>query len=122
MGARDTGFDAEQQARKWLEQQGLVYHDSNWHCRLGEIDLIMKDSDCWVFVEVKFRSSASAFGGALLSVTPRKQRKLLAAAGIWLSRQRRSNLYCRFDVLAMELDQQKQIQFQWIPNAFMATR
>ena len=93
----NRGNEAEDKARQWLQQQGLTFCSSNWHCRLGEIDLIMKDGDTWVFVEVRYRKSRQ-FGGALASVTPTKQRKLMAAAGIWLSRQPQKNIHCRFDV------------------------
>lgn len=112
------GRQAEQLARRWLEQQGLTHIQSNWQCRLGEIDLIMRDADTITFVEVRFRRSRH-FGGALASVTPAKQRKLIHAAGIWLGRQANANLYCRFDVLGMEPDTSGTIQYHWIQHAFM---
>lgn len=113
------GRQAEQLARDWLEQQGLTYVASNWQCRLGEIDLIMRTPDDSIaFVEVRFRRSRQ-FGGALASVTPAKQRKLIHAAGIWLSRQANTNLYCRFDVLGIEPDASGTIQYHWIQHAFM---
>lgn len=114
---RTRGHETEALARQWLEQQGLVHIDSNWQCRLGEIDLIMRDGDCLVFVEVRYRKSRH-FGGALASVTASKQRKLAAAAGIWLSRQRHAVDACRFDVLGMEPDTDAKLQYQWIQNAF----
>lgn len=118
MTRRQIGMDAEQQARSWLQQQGLHHLASNWYCRLGEIDLIMRDGDSVVFVEVKYRRTRQ-FGGALASVTRSKQRKIMAAAGIWLSRQRQGNLNCRFDVLGMEPDATNGIQYHWIQHAFM---
>lgn len=115
--ADKRGREAEALARRWLEQQGLTHIDSNWHCRLGEIDLIMRAGDCLVFVEVRYRQSRR-FGGALASVTTSKQRKLCAAAGIWLSRQKSPPDACRFDVLGMEPDASGNLQYQWIQNAF----
>lgn len=115
--SRERGQRAELMARQWLEQQGLVHLDSNWHCRLGEIDLIMRTADCLVFIEVRFRKTPN-FGGAVASVTRSKQRKLAAAAGIWLSRQRTPPDACRFDVLGMEPDASGTLQYQWIQNAF----
>jgi putative endonuclease len=114
----ERGRQAEKLARAWLEQKGLTHHASNWSCRLGEIDLVMQDGDTLVFVEVRFRNSRS-FGGALASVTPQKQRRVQAAAGIWLSRQKHANPACRFDVLGMEPDDRNGIQYQWIQHAFM---
>lgn len=113
---RLRGQAAELGAREWLEKQGLCHIDSNWRCRLGEIDLIMRDGECLVFVEVRLRSSRE-FGGALASVTPRKQQRLAAAAGLWLSRQP-GNQVCRFDVVGMEPDATGNLQYQWIKNAF----
>lgn len=115
---RQSGQQAEQLARQWLQQQGLKHCQSNWQCRLGEIDLIMQDDDCWVFVEVRYRRSRS-HGGALASVTASKQRKLIAAAGLWLGQQSAPNACCRFDVLGLEPDEHGKIQFQWVPHAFM---
>lgn len=116
----NKGNEAEDKARLWLEQQGLTHHLSNWHCRLGEIDLIMKEGDTWVFVEVRYRKS-SFFGGPLASVTPAKQKKLAAAAGIWLSRQPQKNLHCRFDVLGISPNANGSLHYQWIQHAFMAS-
>lgn len=114
---RERGQRAESAARQWLEKQGMVHVESNWRCRLGEIDLVMRDQECWVFVEVRLRTTRD-FGGALASVTPHKQRRLIAAAGLWLSYQTGSNAVCRFDVVGMEPDANGLIQYQWIKNAF----
>ena len=66
------GAEQEQQARRYLERAGLQWEASNVRCRSGEIDLIMRDADCWVFVEVRYRRDAR-FGGAAASVTRQKQ-------------------------------------------------
>jgi putative endonuclease len=72
----------------------------NFRTRLGEIDLVARDGDTLVFVEVRMRSGAS-FGGALESITPRKQRRIAAAARQFLGRFRRAPR-CRFDVVALD--------------------
>ncbi len=82
--SQTKGAFAEQQAREYLTMQGLQWIDSNYHCRMGEIDLIMQDQYCLVFVEVRARTSI-AFGGALASVTYRKQQKLIKTAMLYLS-------------------------------------
>lgn len=107
------GRSAEAHAERFLESQGLKRVTRNWRCRFGEIDLIMRDQTTLVFVEVRMRSSA-AFGGAAASVTASKQRKLLAAAKLYLS-----NLPemppCRFDVVALT---DSGAAPEWIQSAF----
>ncbi|RBP65194.1 putative endonuclease [Brenneria salicis ATCC 15712 = DSM 30166] len=84
--------------------------------RGGELDLVMRDQQTWVFVEVRYRRNAD-FGGAAASVTLRKQRRLLHAAAVWLAQRGASfdTVDCRFDVLAITGD-----EFIWLPNAFNA--
>lgn len=111
-----TGQLQEQQASRYLQRQGLKWIASNVRYPGGEIDLIMRDSDCWVFVEVRFRRSLR-YGGAAASVTRAKQRKLLHAATCWLYARQQSFLTasCRFDIVAMDGN-----QIEWLKNAFNA--
>ncbi|ELI8120608.1 YraN family protein, partial [Yersinia enterocolitica] len=74
MNQRDTGTHYENQARHYLERAGLVFKAANVTYQNGEIDLIMRDGDTWVFVEVRFRRNA-LFGGAAASVTYSKQQR-----------------------------------------------
>ena len=106
----------EQQACRYLQRQGLKWVASNIRYPCGEIDLIMLDSDSWVFVEVRFRGNLS-YGGAAASVTRAKQRKLLHAATCWLYARQQSFLTasCRFDIVAMDGN-----QIAWLKNAFNA--
>ena len=107
------GQRAEAHAERFLEAQGLKRVARNWRCRFGEIDLIMRDQHTLVFVEVRMRSSAH-FGGAAASVTAGKQRKLLAAAKLYLGTL--SELPpCRFDVVALTSNGAAP---QWIQSAF----
>lgn len=107
------GQTAEAQVEGFLESRGLKRVARNWRCRFGEIDLIMRDQHTLVFVEVRMRRGAH-FGGAAASVTSGKQRKLLAAAKLYLG-----NLAeippCRFDVVALSEIGGKP---EWIQNAF----
>lgn len=115
-GTRDTGIAYEQQARRYLERAGLRFEAANVRVRGGELDLIMRDRDTWVFVEVRYRRSA-AFGGAAASITRQKRQRLLYAASVWLARRQASfdTSPCRFDVLAITGD-----CLEWLPNAFNA--
>ncbi len=109
------GREAERRAERWLARRGLRCVSRNYHCRGGEIDLIMRDRDALVFVEVRQRASAS-HGGALASVGIAKQRRLIIAAQHYLQTHAWRGP-CRFDVLAFESDD---MEPQWIRNAFDA--
>ncbi|HEY9099747.1 MAG TPA: YraN family protein [Thiobacillus sp.] len=106
------GQSAEKRAERFLTSHGLTLVARNWHCRFGEIDLIMQDGPTTVFVEVRLRNR-SDFGGAAASVTPVKQKKLLAAARQYLATLR-TLPPCRFDVVALTGEAPP----DWIKNAF----
>lgn len=116
LSRQQTGAGYEQRARRLLEQAGLTFVAANVRFRTGEIDLIMRDGQTWVFVEVRFRRNA-LYGGAAASVTRSKQQKLLKAAALWLHGRRASfeSAACRFDVVAIT-----GTQIDWLPNAFTA--
>lgn len=107
-----AGRDAEDRALALLLQRGLKLVARNWHCRGGEIDLIMRDGAVLVFVEVRHRGGGR-FGGAADSITAAKQRKLLLAAEVYLS-SHAIDSPCRFDaVLSMGSEAP-----QWLKNVF----
>ena len=106
------GAARERQARAHLEHGGLLFVDANYHCRLGEIDLIMRDGTTLVFVEVRYRAS-DRFGTPAETVTRAKQRRLQAAAGHYLQAHP-SNAPCRFDVVAIGGEH----RIEWIRDAF----
>ncbi len=106
------GKSAEGRAEAHLAGHGLKPVTRNWRCRFGEIDLVMQDGTTLVFVEVRLRRNAD-YGGAAASVTPAKQKKLLAAARLYLAGL--ANVPpCRFDVVALAGD----TVTDWIRNAF----
>lgn len=110
----NTGALAEQVAAQYLQQQGLKLLQANYHCRFGEIDLILQDGDTCVFAEVRLRSLA-AFGGAAASIDARKQAKLARTAQHYLSGLKRIPP-CRFDAILMQSTDIDKIE--WIKNAF----
>ena len=114
LSRKQTGDAWELTARRWLEGKGLRFVAANVRGRGGEIDLIMKDGQTIVFVEVRFRQS-SRFGGAAASVTLAKQQKLLQTAHLWLARHNGSfdTVDCRFDVVAFTGN-----AIDWLKNAF----
>ena len=112
--SRSTGAVGELIAKQYLLAQGLRWITSNYYCLFGEIDLIMRDGEYLVFVEVKQRRSM-AFGGALASVTWQKQKKIIKTAQYYQLTQKQSqNLPCRFDLLTL---QGTPPIIDWIKNA-----
>ncbi len=109
---RTTGNMAEDHVLNYLTAQGLQLVIRNYSCKAGEIDLIMRDGEQLVFVEVRYRALTS-FGSALESVTPTKQRRLIITAQYYLQ-QTRQMPACRFDVVAVGPDRRT----QWIKDAF----
>jgi putative endonuclease len=107
-----VGGDKERVACEYLEGSGLRLVARNYRCRVGEIDLIMRDGDTLTFVEVRYRAS-SRFGTPAETVGPKKRQRLAAAAAHYLACHPTS-LACRFDVVAItgadEID--------WIRDAF----
>jgi putative endonuclease len=73
------GDAGETHARLWLEARGYRFVAAKWRCRAGELDLVMRDGDELVVVEVKLRSGEGA-GRAEDAIGPAKAVKLLAAA------------------------------------------
>lgn len=116
LNRQQRGARYEQKARRYLERKGLRFVAANVHVRGGEIDLIMKQQQVIVFVEVRFRRN-DKFGGAAASVTRGKQQRLLYAAQVWLSGSGKSfdTVDCRFDVLAFTGN-----EIEWLTNAFAA--
>jgi putative endonuclease len=112
---RATGDRFEGAALSFLQARGLRLAQANFLCRHGEIDLIMREGEAIVFVEVRYRSDAR-FGGALASVTAAKRRKLISAAHLWLAwHPREASRPCRFDVVAFEGNTP-----EWVRGAFDA--
>jgi putative endonuclease len=96
------GERAESLALSWLETHGYQCVGRNFRCRLGEIDLIVREPDnaCIVFVEVRYRR-ALHYGGGVASVDARKQQKLIRTANAWLQRYACSHTPARIDVIAI---------------------
>ena len=117
---RAAGREWEKATESFLRGHGLKTLKRNYQCRHGEIDLIMEEGDCLVFVEVRYRHRR-AFGSGAETVDGRKQSKITRTAALFLSRHpRRAAQPCRFDVISIA-EQQGRPRFQWIRNAFEAS-
>jgi putative endonuclease len=112
---RGAGGAAEAAAAQFLSRQGLTLICSNYRCRLGEIDLVIRDGPSIVFVEVRLRTNPS-FGGAAESIGPRKRARIIAAARHYLAGK--PEVPCRFDVVL--LDRLEPPRIEWIRDAFSA--
>ena len=112
------GLAAEEIAARYLRDQGLTILARNLRCRAGEIDLIVLDGDILAMIEVRQRAR-SHFGGALGSVTRRKQRRVLRAAQFFLQRRLEWRaLVMRFDVIALDGVPDGAYALAWIKDAF----
>lgn len=78
----DLGKHGEELAAQFLAEAGYTIIDRNWRCARGEIDLVARDGDDTVFVEVKTRSS-TAFGHPFEAITVRKVSRLQRLAAAW---------------------------------------
>lgn len=116
------GLTAEEIAYQYLQKQGLKPLARNFRCQYGEIDLIMREADSIVFIEVRYRKN-QRYGGAIYSVQKEKQRRLIAAAHYFLQKQPwMMQSACRFDVVGLtQIDELALIKTEaitWIKNAF----
>ncbi|MGV6806688.1 MAG: YraN family protein [bacterium] len=114
-----SGREAEILACKHLKQAGLKLVTRNFTTRVGEIDIIARDGDTLVFVEVRFRKHL-AYGSAAETIDHGKQRKITKAAtqylqkcGLW------DKIPCRFDtVCIINSAEHRTPEIQWLRNAF----
>ena len=113
-----VGAKAEQLALDYLCEYGLRCLTRNFRCRFGEIDLILLDDDCLVFVEVRYRSR-NRYADAAMSVGKAKQRKIILTASYFLrGRINFANAVMRFDVVAIDSAAEGQYTIQWLKDAF----
>lgn len=113
---RNIGTVYEKKAVLFLQEKGFVILETNFYTKHGELDIVAKDGDYLVFVEVKYRKG-SYEGAALEAVTGKKQHHMIQAAGYYLYKKQYHHMEvpCRFDVVAFEGERVMHIQ-----NAFLA--
>ncbi len=99
---RHTGESGEALAIKFLKKNGYRIIEQNYHCNLGEIDIIARNGRVLAFIEVKARRT-DRFGGPKWAVTPRKQRKISMVALEYLKKTKQMDKKARFDVVAIRL-------------------
>ena len=116
-GEKAIGRWGEKQAIKAIKRRGYRIIQTNYRSALGEIDIIARDGDVLVFVEVKARRSTS-HGPPAESLTPRKRRQISKAAAAFLKKHRLTHVNVRFDVVSVDLTPGGQTEI--IQDAFQA--
>jgi len=104
-------------ARRHLEQLGFRFLTANFRTRRGEIDLVFRDQDCLVFVEVKTRGD-EVRGRPAAAVDRRKRRRLSRAAMDYLRGLKDPCVRIRFDVVEVLLDGDQAREVRHLPNTF----
>lgn len=98
---REIGTNAEQKVKQYLQSHGIDVLEMNYRCRQGEIDVIAKDQEYYVFIEVKYRNSAQ-YGYPMEAVDARKQRRISKTAAYYLYSHGLSEYTpVRFDVASL---------------------
>lgn len=116
MSTRDVGTKHENAAVEYLTQQGLTLVARNYRLRDGEIDLIMRDSNYLVFIEVKFRRN-SHFAAILEQIDQRQLKRIRRSAQLFMLQHGivEHLTACRFDVVAIT---GAPFQVEWLKDAF----
>lgn len=113
MNRRGVGTTYEKQAGLYLMQQGYEVIEYNFRCRMGEIDIIAREGEYLVFVEVKYRANEGR-GNPLEAVDWKKQRIISRVAAYYcLTHACDETIPCRFDVVSILGD-----EISLIKNAF----
>ncbi len=116
---KKLGNRGEKIAAKFLRKQDYQIIEKNYHSRLGEIDIVAKEDESIVFVEVKTRCSTD-FGLPEEALSYDKRRRLSKLALGYLAHRRIKDTNCRFDVVSILMDTRKVKYIKLIKNAFPA--
>src|SRR5688572_806836 len=113
-----AGKQGEELAAEALQRMGYAILACRYRTRYGEIDIIARDEETLVFVEVKARKD-DRFGTAAESVSGWKQRRIAAMALDYLSRIHQPDALCRFDVVAIDGLGTTRVTLKVIKDAFV---
>jgi putative endonuclease len=117
----EIGRKGEGLARDFLRKKGYKIVTTNYHCLFGEIDLIARDKESLVFIEVKTRTNHE-FGPPQLAVTTKKQKKIIKTALHYIKQHHLIRQDCRFDIVAITLTKEGARSIDLIRNAFSITQ
>ena len=116
METKSKGSIGEILAERYLNNLGYKFIARNYTCKFGEIDLIYKDKDYYVFVEVKARLD-DRFGLPREAINFKKQRKIKRVAEFYLISNNLYDKNCRFDCIEV-LGNEKDSKLEYYKNAF----
>lgn len=111
----------ERAAKKHLKGKGLKFLTANFRCSRGEIDLVFRDANCLVFVEVKTRSSEEWIRPAA-AVNAERRRRLSRAALDYLRLLKNPPVKVRFDIVEVLLEDSRVREVRHLPNTFAMER
>src|SRR5262245_44695262 len=112
------GGEAERAAARFLVQRGYRIRDRNVRCRFGELDIVAELGELLCFVEVRMRST-QLWGDPALTISFRKQRRVVKSALEYLGDHQIRNRMVRFDVISV-VGQGTRAALEHIPDAFDA--
>ena len=116
MQKKELGKQGEEIAIRFLKKKGYRILIRNYVCKMGEMDIIAREKDTLVFVEVKTRTSA-VFGPPQLAVNSTKQMQLSKVALYFLKEKKLEEVKARFDVVAILLRPERE-EVELIKDAF----
>ncbi|MBI2854813.1 MAG: YraN family protein [Chloroflexi bacterium] len=117
MERQRLGALGEKLAADHLKKRGYRLVERNYRCREGEVDIVARQGDCMVFVEVRTKTS-DAFGTPEESITTAKRGRMIKAALLYLGSHNSLPEDWRIDVVAVELDSKgKPTRIEIIENA-----
>ncbi|HIW33165.1 MAG TPA: YraN family protein [Candidatus Paenibacillus intestinavium] len=108
LNRKQLGAEGEERASLYLQKQGYIIAERNWRCSSGELDIIAREDEQLVFIEVRTRTvyaqgtGVNRYGSVLEAITPRKQMQLRRLAEIYLYQKKLRNISLRFDVVLVE--------------------
>ncbi len=117
---KTLGTKGEKIAEEFLKNKGFQIIEKNYKNKYGEIDIIAKQEEELIFVEVRTKSSAQ-FSDPETWVDFKKQNKLIRMANLYISEKDITNTNCRFDVIGITLTKNNNKNITHIENAFFVT-
>lgn len=114
---QNIGKKGEILASDFLKKNGYTILAQNYRRKYGEVDIIARENDYLVFIEVKTRTGTS-HGHPFEAVTPRKQRQIGKVAQCYLAENNLFDTAARFDVVSVVLTENNSVKVEIVPNAF----
>lgn len=107
------GKRGEDLAVEFLQKKGLQILERNWRCMYGELDIVAKDGEVLVFVEVKTRSSVSC-GHPLESLNAKKILRLRRLGNLWTMKHNSFSAIWRIDLVAIVLSENNVVDIEYL--------